>query len=108
MTQRSLIDTILRFLLRSPRRMGENPFVGFLILLCLALLISSLVFYRYVFMARNEDVGSEITRVSLDQQKLQQVIQSWQERAEKFDQAGTIQVKDIFAEQEKVGEETKN
>lgn len=97
MMQRPLFDTTLHFLLHSPRRMGENPFKGFLILLCLALLISSLVFYRYVFVARNEDVGDEITQVRLDQQKLQQVIEVWQERAQKFDQAGTTQVRDIFA-----------
>jgi len=88
--------------------MGENPFRGFFILLCVALLISSLVFWRYVFVARNEDVGGEITQVRLDQQTLQQVIQAWQERTEKFDQAGATQVRDIFAEQEKAAEETKN
>jgi hypothetical protein len=106
MTQRFLLDTVLRFLLRAPRRLGENPFAGFLILLCLALLISSLVFWRYVFVARNEEVGGEITQVRFDQRKLQQIIQTWEERAEKFDQAGTIQLRDIFAGQEKVVEET--
>ena len=106
MTQRFLFEEISRFLLRSPWRMGENPFIGFLVLLCLALLISSTVFYRYVFVARNEDVGGEITQVRLDQQKLQQVIQKWQERAEKFDQAGKVQTRDIFAKPEGILTET--
>lgn len=106
MTQRFHFHTILRFLVRSPRWTGENPFIGFSILLCLALLVSSLVFYRYVFEARNKDVGGEITQVRFDQQKLQQIIQMWEERSEKFDQAGTTQMRDIFARPAEVLEET--
>ncbi|HEY4510139.1 MAG TPA: hypothetical protein VJC15_04095 [Candidatus Paceibacterota bacterium] len=106
MNQRFHFDTVLRFVSRSPRWIGENPFLGFLALLCLALLISSIVFYRYVFVARNEDVGGEITQIRLGQEKLQQVIQTWQERAEKFDQAGTTQVRDIFSRPAKILEET--
>ena len=104
MTQRPLLDTILRFVLRSPRLMGENPFLGFFILLCLALLISSLVFYRYVFVARNEHVGGEITQVRLEQQKLERLIRAWQERDEKFNQAGTTQMRDIFAPPQEIEE----
>ena len=105
MNQRFHFDTVLRFVSRSPRWIGENPFLGFLALLCLALLISSIVFYRYVFVARNEDVGGEITQVRLDQEKLEQVIQAWRERTEKFDQAGTIQMRDMFAKPAEVLEE---
>ena len=108
MIQRFHFDPILRFLFRSPRWLGENPFIGFLILLCLALLISSAVFYRYVFMARSEDVEGEVTQVSLNQEKLQGIIQTWQERTEKFNQAGTIQMRDIFSGQEKTAEKTEN
>jgi len=108
MMQRFHFDAILRFLLQTPRRMGENPFVGFSILLCLALLISSLVFYRYVFLARSEDVGSEITQIRFDQQTLQQVIQAWQERDEKFTEAGTLVIRNIFARPQEVLEEPEN
>jgi hypothetical protein len=108
MTQRPLINTIARFLLRSPRWIGENPFVGFFILLLVALLISSLVFYRYVFLARSEDVGSEITQIRFDQQTLQQVIQAWQERDEKFTEAGTLVIRNIFARPQEVLEEPEN
>ena len=106
MTRRSVLDNISRFLRHAPRRLGENPFIGFSILLCLALLISSLVFWRYVFVPRSEDVVVEITQFGLDQKKLQQGIQSWQERAEKFEQAGTTQVRDIFSAPAGVVEET--
>ena len=106
MTRRSVLDSISRFLRRSPRWTGENPFRRFSILLCLALLISSLVFWRYVFVPRSEDVVVEITQFGLDQKKLQQVIQKWQERAEKFDQAGKVQTRDIFAKPEGILTET--
>ena len=96
MTRRSVLDNISRFLRHAPRWLGENPFIGFSILLCLALLISSLVFWRYVFVPRSEDVVVEITQFGLDQKKLQQVIQSWQEREEKFDQAGSVYIRNIF------------
>ncbi|GEM_PF-7031589 len=100
MTKRFQLDSVARFLLRLPRRMGENPFIGFLLLLCLALFISSLVFYRYVFTARGEDVGSEVIEIRLDQQKFQQVIKAWQEREMKFNQAESGPVRDIFLRQQ--------
>lgn len=102
------LDAILRFLLRSPRWIGESPFVGFLFLLCVALFLAGFVFYRYVFIVRNADVGSDIRHVRLDQQKLQQVVQSWNERQEKFNQAESDLVKNIFVKREEGLGETKN
>ena len=106
MTRRSVLDNISRFLRHAPRRLGENPFIGFSILLCLALLISSLVFWRYVFVPRSEDVVVEITQFGLDQKKLQQVIQSWQEREEKFDQAGSVYIRNVFEQPQAIQELT--
>lgn len=96
MTQRFHFDAIVRFLLRSPRWMAETPFVGFLILLFFALLISSSVFYRYVFLARDARVESAIEESRFDRQTFQRIIQTWQELGRSFDQAGKKQIRNIF------------
>lgn len=96
MIQRLRFGHTVHLLFRAPRWMGENPFLGFLILLLFALLISSAVFYRYVFVVRDVDVESEITQTRFDQQAFQRLLRMWQERKEKFDQA-TVQVRNIFA-----------
>lgn len=96
MIQRFHLDTVirfLRFLLRVPRWMGENPFLGFLTLLFVALLISSMVFYRYVLAVSGT---SEIIQIRFDQRAFQQVIQEWQERKEKVNEAGVIRARNIF------------
>ena len=108
MSKRFHLDKILRFLLRSPRWAGESPFIGFLLLLCLALFLSAFVFYRYVFVVRKVDVSSEVRQVRLDQQKLEQVIKAWQERKVKFEQAESGRARNIFEKQEEAPKKTKN
>lgn len=97
MIQRFRFDIIVRFLLGFPRWMGENPFLGFLILLSIALLMSSLVFYQYVFVARDADIKNEIVQIRFDQQAFQELLGTWQKRKEKFNQADVLEVKNIFA-----------
>lgn len=108
MTKRFHFDTILRFFLRSPRWVGESPFIGFLLLLCLALFLSAFVFYRYVFAARNVDVRSDVIQVRLDQPRLQEVIQAWQEREAKFNQIEATKIRDIFAKPEEALKKVEN
>ena len=90
-------DKMIHFALGVPQWMGENPFLGFLMLLSLALVISSLVFYRYVFVARDEGASSEIVQIRFEQQMFQRVIQTWQGNEEKFNKAGKELERDIFA-----------
>lgn len=90
-------NKVIHFPLGVPQWMGENPFLGFLVLLSFALLISSIVFYRYVFLERDAGTSSEIVQIRFDQQTLQRVIQTWQEHEEKFNQAGKGLERNIFA-----------
>lgn len=78
------------------RWMGENAFFGFLILFFIALLISSAVFYQYVFSARGSKVQSEIKQTNFQQEALEHVMQTWQERAQNFEQAGQTLERNIF------------
>ncbi len=94
--QRSQFHRVFRFLLKIPRWTGENPFLGFLVLLIFSLFISGAVFYQYVFLLENAEAENEIVQTRFDERALQQVIQIWQEREQKFDQAGTLQPRDIF------------
>lgn len=76
--------------------MGENPFFSFLILLFFGLLISSAVFYQTVLRTNNRNAGDEVAQIRIDQTGLQGILQTWQEREERFDEAGKVRVRNIF------------
>ena len=94
--QRSRLYRVVRFLLKIPWWAGENPFFSFLVLLLFALFISAVVFYHYVFLPGGKEVESEVVETRFDEPKLQEIIQTWQEQEEKFNQAGMLQVRNIF------------
>lgn len=90
------LDVVVRSVLDVPRWIGENPFLGFLILLLLALLISSFVFYRYVISARGQETKIEIVQTRFDKQAFERLLQTWQEHEKKFQEAETIRPRNIF------------
>src|SRR3989344_6294332 len=90
------LNSIVRSLPGILRWMGEHPFLSFLILLFLALLISGLVFYQYVFTVQDDISSNEIVQTRFNQQAFQQVMQIWREREEKFNQAGGGPGRNIF------------
>jgi len=93
----------------APRWMGENAFFGFLLLLFVALVLSSAVFYRYVFLTRNAQVQADLTQVTFQEQTLKHIVETWQERDTRFGQAGKAPVRNIFAPlQQPVQEEPSN
>jgi hypothetical protein len=92
-----------------PRWVGENAFFGFLILLLAALLISSFVFYKYVFSARNTELPSGAVQTSFQEEILQEVLQTWEDRAVRFSAAGKEPIRNIFTPfQQPVEEEAEN
>ena len=91
------LQNIAQSLPRTVRWMGEHPFLGFLILLSFALLISGSVFYQYVFTLKGDVPSDMVIQSRFDQQKFQEVVQIWQERGEKFNQSGAFHGKNIFA-----------
>ena len=90
------IRQVKKGLLAVPQWMGENAFFGFLILFFVALLISSLVFYRYVFSARNVELQAEITEVRFQEQTLQRILQTWEDREVQSTEVGILPVRNIF------------
>jgi len=97
MLKRFHFENIIHFVLRTLRWMGENPFFGFLILLFLALSISSIVFYWTVRDVRDMDGEGEVVQNRIDQRTFQGILQTWQERGVKFNEAGNVRLRNIFA-----------
>ena len=106
MFQRFRFDNIIHFVLYALRWMGEKPFFGFLILLFLALSISSIVLYRTVLDVRIMDGEGEVMQIRIDQRTFQGILQTWQERGEKFNEAGNVRVRNIFVPEEQPSEES--
>lgn len=91
------LDKAIRFFLALPRWMGENPFLGFLVLLLIALGISSLVFYQYVFLLRDAAVESTVIETRFNEKAFERVMQELQQRQEAFTQTESFQGRDILA-----------
>jgi hypothetical protein len=92
------IHHIKKYALYAPRWMGENVFFGFLILFFVALILSSGVFYTYVFLARNTDLKIEFTEIKFQEQAFLRVLQVWEERETRFQEAGIQPARNIFEE----------
>lgn len=95
MTLHFRFNAMIGFGSRIPRWIGENPFFGFLILLFVAALISSVVFYRSVFLAASANEGYQVVETRFDQKAFGEMVQEWEAREERFIQAETLQIQNI-------------
>ena len=70
-----------------PRIIGKRAFLTSLALFLVAIILGGLVFYEYIILA--EQKKSEITQkvIYFDEKGLQEILNIWQERQSKFDQA---------------------
>ena len=56
-----------------PQWVGENAFLGFLILLFIALILSSFVFYKYIYVTRDIVVVPETSGIKFEGDKFQNI-----------------------------------
>jgi len=77
--------------------MGENAFLGFLVLLVIALCISSLVFYRYVFLLESAQLEFRPSQNTFQTKPFEDIVRVWQERGQAFEQASPENYRDAFA-----------
>ena len=87
------IKNILRGL---PWLLGKNAFLSFLALLFLAFLLSSVVFYRYVFAVKGVEIQGVQPTISFNNNIFQEVLIAWEVRAQKFDAADFASYRNIF------------
>jgi len=92
-----IIRTIGKHLYAISRWMGENAFLGFLVLFLVALFLSSAVFYKYVFLLQGVEVLPEPSQSRFESTAFQEVLRIWDSRRVKFGEASAQEYRDIFA-----------
>ena len=90
-------EHITKKVLFALRWTGENVFLGFLVLLLIALVFSSAVFYKYVFSLNEEEVASQGSESNFRNATFQAVIVTWEERARAFEEVTPAAHRDIFS-----------
>jgi len=87
-----------------PLFLGEHAFLTFLGLLVLALLFCSLIFYKYSFLAEKQQLEVFGEPFQFEEEAYRRVLDTWQEKEERFDQADLKEYPDLFREIEEAGE----
>lgn len=81
------------------RKLVEKAFITFLVLLLFGGMIASLLFYRYVFVAKKAEFSPEEfsgLKTKFQEKTFQQILNELQERSEKFHQSPIESSRDIF------------
>lgn len=78
------------------RALGENPFLTSLALILLSLIIGALVFYQYSVLAEKRESGAAFEPLILEQESLGNILKTWQDRQERFDETDLKSYPDPF------------
>jgi O-antigen/teichoic acid export membrane protein len=81
------IKEITEFFKKLPRTLGERSFLTFFILLIIALIIGSLVFYKFSFLAEKQKPEVSGAPLKFQEKTYQAVLEIWQEKEKKFEEA---------------------
>jgi hypothetical protein len=77
-------------------KIGENPLPTFFILLVLALIFGGLIFYQYSFLAEKKEPQITERKIQFKEEIYQKILNEWEERQKKFDQAEQKEYRDLF------------
>lgn len=76
------IEKVKNFLKRLPKLLAVHPFATFLVLLAVDLILSSFIFYKYVFLIERLEVQNFGNILKFDEATYQEVLNEWQQREE--------------------------
>jgi hypothetical protein len=81
---------ISRLFKRLPEALARNAFSTFLGLLLIALIFGAFVFWQYSILAKSSvEIGEEEKPLEFEKRIYQAVLREWQDRNERFSEAGT-------------------
>lgn len=75
---------------------GENTFVSFLILLIVAILISTAVFYQYALLVNSAPMQPQASQTAFQEQRFSKVLENLDTQAVKFREIDFKQYSNIF------------
>jgi len=72
-------------------------FFGFFVLFFVALLMSSFVFYTYVFSVGGKEIQTGSAQAYFEKQVFENIVETWEVREIEFNAAGKNQIRNIFS-----------
>ena len=79
------------------RRVGGNAFFAYLVLLLIALVFASIIFYRYAFMIQSLESQAEESQSEFRDDIFQRILQEWEVRAANSKQAVGAAYPNLFS-----------
>ncbi len=77
-------------------RAAEHCFLVFLVLVFISLIIGSLQFYQYSFLAEKSEPEISKAKIQFKENLYQKILSEWQNREERFETAETKEYPDPF------------
>jgi hypothetical protein len=85
------LKKIGNFLKKLPRTFCERAFLTSLILFTIAIILGALVFYKYSILVERVEPKSNQALLQFDENKMQDIVQAWQDRQKTFDDVNAKQ-----------------
>jgi len=79
-----------------PRILAEKPFLTFLVILLFFLILSGSIFYKYSILADKAKPEISEKLLIFDEKTYNDILQIWQERKTKFENADTKEYQNLF------------
>jgi hypothetical protein len=77
-------------------KIGENPLPTFFILLILALIFGSLIFYQYVFLVEKKEPQITEKPIQFKEEIYQKILKEWEIRQKNFEEAEFKEHRNLF------------
>ncbi|MGB2762353.1 MAG: hypothetical protein WBC21_02325 [Minisyncoccales bacterium] len=94
-----------KFFKKLPRNLAENAFRSFMILVCLALIFGSVLFYKYSVLAEKKEPEVFKKPIEFKENIFENILKEWEEREVKFNAADTKEYPDLLKEEVLISEE---
>lgn len=87
---------IINFFKNTPKILGTHAFLTFLGLLFFSLILNSLIFYKYIFLAEKGEPKIFEKPLEFKEKTYQEILKVWQEREKRFKEADFKKYPDPF------------
>jgi hypothetical protein len=87
---------IKEFLNKSLRFLGEHFFFGFLLIFFLTLILGSLIFYQYVFLAEKMEPNISGRTIFFNEEAYEKILEEWGNREKKIEAIDSGQYSNPF------------
>ena len=90
------LNKLKNFFGKSPRNLAVHSFTVILLLFIFSLIFGGFVYYKYVFLIKNKEPQITQKPLQVDEKTFQKILNEWQEREKRFNEADLKEYPDPF------------